>query len=112
VDWVGVTGYWTQDGPNSYDSLYLPTLDEIRGFTQKPFIIAETSVEAGSNETRSLDDLFAAVDEHSDIIGFVWYDYDKGGDWRIENRPSLEDEFQRELALDVSHFGFTASGVK
>lgn len=46
VDWVGVTGYWSQAGPNTYASLYLPTLEDIRGFTEKPFIIAETSVEA------------------------------------------------------------------
>lgn len=47
VDWVGVTGYWSQAGPNSYAGLYLPTLEEIRGFTQKPFLIAETAVEPG-----------------------------------------------------------------
>ena len=111
VDWVGVTGYWTQDGPNTYGSLYLPTLDEIRTFTEKPFIVAETSVEAGSNEGQSLSDLFKAVEQHSDIIGFVWYDYDKGGDWRIENRPTLMTEFQQQLTSS-GRFGFTVSGVK
>jgi hypothetical protein len=111
VDWVGVTGYWSQSGgPDSYDTLYLPTLEEIRTFTEKPFIIAETSVAAGSNEEQSLRDLFEAVDQHSDILGFVWYDYDKGGDWRIENRPSLLTEFQQQLAS--GDFGFTVSGVK
>ena len=112
VDWLGVTGYWSQQGPNTYSTLYLPTLDEIRTFSQKPFIIAETGVEAGSNQAQSLSDLFATVDQHSDIIGFVWYDYDKGGDWRIENRPALMAEFTEQLASDSSHFGFTVSGVK
>ena len=98
VNWVGVTGYWTQAGPNTYGSLYLPTLEEIRGFTEKPFIIAETSVEAGSNQSASLTQLFDAVKEHSDILGFVWYDFDKGGDWRIENRPSLLSQFQSDVA--------------
>ena len=98
VDWVGVTGYWTQDGPNTYGSLYLPTLEEIRDFTQKPFIIAETSVEAGSDQSASLTQLFDAVEQHSDILGFVWYDFDKGGDWRIENRPSLLSQFSTDLA--------------
>jgi mannan endo-1,4-beta-mannosidase len=110
VDWVGVTGYWTQPGPNTYASLYLPTLEEIRTFTEKPFIIAETSVAAGSNEEQSLQDLFEAVEQHSDIIGFVWYDYNKGGDWRIENRPTLLTDFQQQLA--TGDFGFTVSGVK
>jgi hypothetical protein len=110
VDWVGVTGYWTQGGPNTYDSLYLPTLEEIRGFTEKPFIIAETSVEAGSNEEQSLRDLFEAVEQHSDIVGFVWYDFNKGGDWRIENRPTLLNDFQQQLA--AGNFGFSVSGEK
>ena len=110
VDWVGVTGYWTQPGPNTYSTLYLPTLEEIRQFTQKPFLIAETAVAPGSAESDSLTDLFQAVDQHSDILGFVWYDYDKGGDWRIENRPSLEAQFQDDLASGT--FGFDVSEVK
>lgn len=110
VNWVGVTGYWTQNGPNTYGSLYLPTLEEIREFTEKPFIIAETSVEAGSNESASLTQLFDAVEQHSDIIGFVWYDYDKGGDWRIENRPSLLTQFGSEAA--AGSFGFTVSKLR
>ncbi len=110
VDWAGITGYWTQQGPNSYGSLYLPTLDEVRTFTEKPFIIAETSVEAGSNESSSLTDLFQAVEQHPDILGFVWYDYDKGGDWRIENRSDLLTQFRGALAS--GDFGFTVSEVK
>jgi hypothetical protein len=110
VDWAGVTGYWTADGPHTYSSLYLPTLDEIREFTEKPFIIAETSVQAGADEGQSLKDLFNAVDQHSDILGFVWYDYNKGGDWRIENRPALQSEFRQDLS--AGEFGFTLSGVK
>ncbi|MBR7828737.1 hypothetical protein KDK95_20680 [Actinospica sp. MGRD01-02] len=98
VDWVGVTGYWTQDGPNTYSSLYLPTLTEVRGFTKKPFIIAETAVESGSHELESLTQLFDAVEQHSDIVGFVWYDFDKGGDWRIENRPTLLGAFKSALS--------------
>jgi len=110
VDWAAVTGYWTQGGPNSYGTLYLPTLEEIRTFTKKPFIIAETSVESGSNQDQSLKDLFSAVEQHSDILGFVWYNYNKGGDWRIENRPILLTEFQQQLAS--GNFGFTVSGVQ
>jgi len=110
VDWVGVTGYWTQGGPNTYGSLYLPTLEEIREFTQKPFIIAETSVETGSNESESLTQLFDAVKQHSDILGFVWYDFNKGGDWRIENRPSLLSQFKTNLSS--GDFGVAVTATK
>lgn len=110
VDWAAVTGYWTEDGPNTYSSLYLPTLEEIRTFTQKPFLIAETSVAPGNNESASLTALFKAVEQHSDILGFVWYDYDKGGDWRIENRPAMMTQFRSEAA--AGGFGFDVSKVK
>ncbi|WP_034264610.1 glycoside hydrolase family 26 protein [Actinospica robiniae] len=107
VDWAAVTGYWSEDGPNTYASLYLPTLEEIRTFTQKPFLIAETAVAPGGNQSASLTALFKAVEQHSDIVGFVWYDYDKGGDWRIENRPTLMAQFKTEAA--AGGFGFDVS---
>lgn len=50
------------------------------------------------------------MEQHPDILGFVWYDYDKGGDWRIENRPSLESQFRSDLASDG--FGFDVGGIK
>jgi hypothetical protein len=110
VDWVGVTGYWTQSGDNTYASLFLPTLEEIREFTQKPFIIAETSVANGSAESESLTQLFDAVEQHSDIVGFVWYDVNKGGDWRIENRPSLLSQFKNDLSS--GNFGVAVTAAK
>jgi hypothetical protein len=109
VDWAAVTGYWTENGPHTYGSLYLPTLEQIRTFTQKPFLVAETSVEPGTNQSASLKALFQAVEQHADILGFVWYDFDKGGDWRIENRPSLLAQFKSEAA--AGGFGFTVSKV-
>ena len=110
VDWVGVSGYWTQQGPNDYASLYLPTLEEVRTFTRKPFLVAETAVEPGSNESSSLTNLLDAVEQHPDIIGFVWFDYDEGADWRIENRPSLAGQFKDELA--TGGFGFNVRALK
>ncbi len=110
VDWVGITGYWTNNGPHTYATLYLPTLLEVRKFTQKPFLISETSVEPGADEVASVKGLFQAVEQHPDIIGFVWYDYDKGGDWRLENRPDVESEFRKDVA--ATDFGFNVSGLK
>jgi hypothetical protein len=110
VDWVGVTGYWTQGGPNTYSSLYLTTLTEVREFTKKPFIIAETAVASGSHELESLTQLFDAVEQHSDIVGFVWYDFDKGGDWRIEHRPTLLSAFKS--ALSSGDFGGAVTTAK
>ena len=50
VDWVGITGYFPTSGPETFASLYDPTMAEIKKFTTKPIIIAETSVETGPSE--------------------------------------------------------------
>jgi mannan endo-1,4-beta-mannosidase len=90
VNWVGITGYFAATGPDTFDSLYGPTMQEIRGFTAKPFIIAETSVQTGTDAVAAAQSLVDGVRQHPDVLGFVWFDYDKGGvDWRLESRPPL-----------------------
>ncbi len=50
VNWVGLTGYFATTGPHDFAALYRPTMTEIRHFTRKPFIIAETAIESGPAE--------------------------------------------------------------
>jgi hypothetical protein len=110
VDWIGVTGYWTPTGPHTYASLFLPTLLDIRQFTQKPFVIAETSVLAWASQLSALNELITAVKTHADILGFVWYDYNRQGDWRLENRPTVEAAFKSGVASSL--FGFDVSAAR
>ncbi|MBS2964921.1 hypothetical protein KGA66_17830 [Actinocrinis puniceicyclus] len=111
VDWVGVTAYWSSSGgPHAYSTLLLPTLLQIRTFTDKPFIVAETSAEPGTNQVSSVHALFNAVETHPDILGFVWYDFHRQGDWRLENRPTVQAAFRSEATS--SQFGFTVSATR
>ena len=88
VDWVGMTGYFAVTGPHTFDGVYGPTMTEVRKFTSKPFIIAETSVQTGTNEANSISSLIGSVKDNSDVLGFVWFNYDKNGvDWTLEGRP-------------------------
>jgi mannan endo-1,4-beta-mannosidase len=90
VDWVGVTGYFATTGPHTFDGVYGATMAEIREFTTKPFLIAETSVENGDSETASVDSLMSGVEQSTDVLGLVWFDYDKNGvDWTLETRPTV-----------------------
>jgi mannan endo-1,4-beta-mannosidase len=99
VSWVGITGYFSTTGPDTFDSLYGPTMQEIRGFTNKPFIIAETSVETGPNEVAAAQSLVSGVRQSPDVLGFVWFDYQKlGVDWRLETRPSVQAAIAGGLA--------------
>lgn len=88
VDWVGVTGYFGSTGPHTFDGVYGPTMQEIRRFTAKPFFIAETSVATGPDAVAAARNLVAGVRQRSDVLGFVWFEYDKAGvDWRLGSRP-------------------------
>jgi mannan endo-1,4-beta-mannosidase len=90
VDWVGITGYFAASGPHTFDGLYGPTMQEISGFTTKPFIIAETSVQTGPNAVSAAQDLVSGVRQRPDVLGFVWFNYDKAGvDWRLESRSAV-----------------------
>jgi mannan endo-1,4-beta-mannosidase len=99
VDWVGVTGYFTATGPDTFDSLYGPTMQEIRGFTTKPFIIAETSVQTGPGAAAAAQSLVDGVRDRPDVLGFVWFNYNKAGvDWRLGSRPAVRAAIAGGLA--------------
>ncbi len=98
VDWAGITGYFATDGPQTFATLYRPTIDEIRHFTGKPILIAETSVQTGPAEVACVSHLLSSVTRHHDVLGFIWFDYSKGGvDWRVESRPILRAAMAKEL---------------
>jgi mannan endo-1,4-beta-mannosidase len=99
VDWVGITGYFPASGPETFASLYGPTMAEVRRFTAKPIIIAETSVETGPSELQAAHSLVAGVKRHPGVLGFIWFDFDKGGvDWQIESRPAVGAAMAADVA--------------
>jgi mannan endo-1,4-beta-mannosidase len=99
VNWVGITGYFSAGGPQSFATLFGPTMREVRQFTSEPFIIAETSVETSTDEVSAVNSLVRGVMRHPGILGLIWFNYDKAGvDWRIQSRPVLRAAFDHELA--------------
>jgi hypothetical protein len=79
--------------------VYGQTMAEIRQFTDKPFIIAETAVETGPSETDSVHSLITGVEEHGDVLGLIWFNYDKNGvDWTLDGRPVLRAAVAGSLA--------------
>jgi len=104
VDWVGIIGYYATDGPSTWAALYGPSVTQIRSFTKKPFIIAETAAQAGERKPADIKDLFQGTAKRKDFIGFVWFNFDKETDWRINSGPLSEKTF-REQAEDA-RFGF------
>ena len=99
VDWVGITGYFPASGPETFASLYGPTMAEIKQFTTKPIIIAETAVETGPSELQATHSLVAGIKHHPGVLGFIWFDFDKDGvDWQVESRPTVRAALAGDIA--------------
>jgi mannan endo-1,4-beta-mannosidase len=104
VDWIGVVGYYALSGPTTFDTLFGPTMTQIRRFSHKPFLIAETGVQAGESKPTEIADLFAGVRARADVLGLVWFNLKKEADWRINSGPLSLAAFQKAAADDS--FGF------
>ncbi len=104
VDWIGMIGYYAEYGAHTFDTLYDPTMAEVRAVTKKPFIIAETSSQPESRRIADINDLFAGVESHKDVLGFIWFDIPKRADWRIENTPDALADFKQRASDPI--FGF------
>ena len=89
VNWVGLTGYFGATGPYSFASAYGETIAEVGKFTNDPVIIAETAVQTGPEEVTSIRSLIDGVRADSNVLGFIWFEYDKNGvDWTLTDRPT------------------------
>ncbi|MFI0189261.1 glycoside hydrolase family 26 protein [Streptomyces sp. NPDC017082] len=104
VDWIGLIGYFTLGEDNSFDGVFGPTRDQIRTFTKKPMLLLETAAMPGERRRADVRNLFAGVKADDDMLGFVWFDYKKRADWRLEASPLALEEFKRLAADD--RFGF------
>ncbi|MFI7388073.1 glycoside hydrolase family 26 protein [Streptomyces sp. NPDC049813] len=104
VDWVGLVGYFAGAGATSFDAVFGRSTKEIRTFTRKPMLLVETAAEPGRRRDADVRHLFAGVTGDDDLIGFVWFNYDKRADWRLEADPPALERFRR-LAAD-GRFGF------
>ncbi|MFG2557762.1 glycoside hydrolase family 26 protein [Streptomyces sp. NPDC048496] len=104
VDWVGMVGYFTLPEDNAFDSVFGPTIEKIRSFSKKPILILETAAEPGQRRREDIHQLYTGVKDDDGIIGFVWFDYRKRGDWRLSASPLALAEFKK-LAAD-GQFGF------
>jgi hypothetical protein len=107
VDWIGLTGYYntTAGGRRTFETLFGPTMDQVRGFSTKPFLIAETAAAPSPEKPEEIRDLFAGVADRADVLGFVWFNYTKTGigetDWKIDSDPASAATF-RSLAGSYS----------
>lgn len=94
VDWVGVVGYYALTGARSFSSLFGPTFRQIRTFTKRPFLLAETGAEPSPRKAAQITELLRTVAARSDLVGFIWFDIDKETDWRVDSSPDALATFR------------------
>ena len=100
VTWVGIDGYYYQSD-YTFDNAFLPTIAEVRIFTQRPILLSETAVGQVAGQAAKIPDLFNGV-RANHLLGFVWFDQTQAGglyhqDWRLEDDPAGLAAFRREL---------------
>jgi len=114
ADWIGIVGYYGQVGKTTFKGLFQPTVKEIRAFTKKPVLLAETAAPPGARKPADIKDLFTTIGKRPDLIGFIWFNYHKPGrnetDWRVESDKAAEAAFRTEAANPK--FGFDPRSLK
>jgi len=105
VDSIGLDGYnwgtsqswgsWWQHPGEIFDA----TLTRVHAMTTKPVTITETaSSELGGSNAAWITELFAWLDDHPEVQGLTWFDYDKETDWRVRSSQSATDAYKKALA--------------
>lgn len=95
VNLVGLDGYYAYPA-DTFSTLFLPSINAIRSFTNKPLLIGESGVTAGDG-TGKLKDLYTGASD-ADAVGIVYFDVRQGGDpvhqdWRLEDNSGMLQTF-------------------
>ena len=105
VDWVGPIGYYEwSHGAESFDELFGPTLEQIRELTDRPVLLPETAAPEGPGKAEHILDLLENVVSDDDIVGLLWFDFDKERDWRYDSSPAALRAFRQGVSPSV--YGF------
>jgi mannan endo-1,4-beta-mannosidase len=94
VDWIGVVGYYALTGAHDFQQLFGPTFDEVRAFTDKPFLLAETGAEPSPRKAAQITELLRSVADTPGVIGFIWFDLNKETNWRVDSSPATLAAFK------------------
>lgn len=105
VDWIGIDGYVAIGGPQTYQTLFGPTMKEVQRFSKRPFLIVETGVERGPGRSAALTSLLRGVAKDSRMLGLVYFNQRGSRDWLLDADPAALSTFA-DLAESLD-FGFT-----
>jgi Glycosyl hydrolase family 26 len=100
VTWIGIDGYYTVPS-DEFPNIFGPTIADIRRFSHRPVLVAETAAGQLAGQAAKIPNLFAGA-KASHVLGFVWFDTAQSDppyhqDWRLEGHPASVEAFRQEL---------------
>jgi mannan endo-1,4-beta-mannosidase len=117
VTWIGIDGYFNKPS-NTFKNVFVPTIKQVRHFTQKPILLAETAVAPRADQFSNIISLFNGMVQYG-LLGLVWFDVNQANlavshgdpanvhvDWSIEDSPLGERAFR----LGVAGLQLTSAG--
>jgi hypothetical protein len=97
VSWVGIDGYFYRPA-DTFTRVFTRTIDQVRSFTSRPVLLAETAVGPRAGQAAKIAALFAGV-ARSRLLGLVWFDNAQHDgiyhqDWKIQDSPAAQAAFR------------------
>jgi Glycosyl hydrolase family 26 len=95
VDIVGLTGYGVREQYPA--ATYRSTLRLIYALTDKPIVLTEVGVQAGAEKRGWLKAFGGWLRDNPQIVGFVWNEVTRDGDWRYDDNAGNLAAFKSSL---------------
>lgn len=111
VDWVGVIGYYRNKNQKSstFNWIFAPTIKQIKKFSKKPILLAETGVQTGPGRDKKITELLTTVAKRKDIIGLIWFNMDKRKTEKADYRLEASKSSLRTFRSLVTKYSFGRS---
>ena len=108
VDVIGISAYnWGKCVGTRWESpaqVYGPALKELRTTVSasKPYVIAQTaaprSSACGGDQDHWIDNAFTYLSGDPNVVGLIWFNFDKETDWRIWAKPTVSAGWRDAMA--------------
>lgn len=105
VTWVGIDGFYYKPA-DTFDSVFGITIDQVRGFTAQPILLAETAVGPQAGQITKILDLFHGMATYK-TLGLVWFNIDQDSglyhqDWQIDANSTAASSFKLGVRDDLA----------
>lgn len=96
VDYVGLDGFNWGDPWQSYDSAFGAALKQLSNLG-RPILVTSFASAAGPKKAGWMDDAFLRMQTNPRIVGWIWFNFKKEQDWRIESDPASVQAFKQAV---------------